>query len=58
VRDYLTRKGQAGSTLLLSIGRFLGRTIYDSFADEGFICSLLPKTIAGFLKLVDFVKAS
>jgi hypothetical protein len=56
VRDDLTRKGQAGSESMLSIERFSGQTVCDSFSDEGFLYFLLPKTVAGLLKLVELWK--
>jgi hypothetical protein len=36
VRDYFTRKDKRGG-VATSIGRFLGRTICDSFSSEGFL---------------------
>jgi hypothetical protein len=32
---------------------FLGRSVYDSFLDEGFIYFLLPETVVDFLMLVE-----
>jgi hypothetical protein len=32
--------------------RSSGRTVCNSFLDEGFLCFLLPGTVAGFLMLV------
>jgi hypothetical protein len=46
--------GQVGRSCT-SIGRFSGRTVCDSFSDEGFLYPL-PESIAGFLMLVDLCK--
>jgi hypothetical protein len=48
VREYLIRKGQAGSESLQSIGRFSGRTVCDSCSDEGFLRFILLETVADF----------
>jgi hypothetical protein len=45
-----------GSESLQSIGRSSGRTVYNSFSDDEFICFLLPETVASFLKLVELWK--
>jgi hypothetical protein len=42
--------------MVQSIGRFSGRSIYDSFLDEGLLYFHLPKTVASFLKLVKLWK--
>jgi hypothetical protein len=49
-------KGASGEASLQSTGRFLGRSCCDGFLNEGFLCSLLPKTVADFLKLVKLWK--
>jgi hypothetical protein len=39
------------------IGRFSGRSVCDSFSDEGFLYRpLLPETVAGSLMLVELCK--
>jgi hypothetical protein len=41
---------------LQSIGRSSGRIVCDSFSYEGFVCLLLPKSVVGFLKLMELWK--
>jgi hypothetical protein len=55
VRDYLTRKGNRGG-VAAEYREVLGSNCLYSFSDEGFLCFLLPESIAGFLKLVELWK--
>jgi hypothetical protein len=56
VRDYLLERGQVGVKSLQSIGRFSGQSIYDIFLDKGFLYSLLPEIVVGFLNLAELCK--
>jgi hypothetical protein len=50
------RVGASGEVSLQSIGMSSGRTVCKAFSDEGFLCFLLSKSVAGFLELVKLWK--
>jgi hypothetical protein len=45
-------KGASGECVATEYREVLIRTVCDNFSGEGFLCFLLPDTVAGFLKLV------
>jgi hypothetical protein len=49
-------KGASEGCVAAECMEILGRTIYDSFSDEGFLSFLLPNTVAGFLELAKLLK--
>jgi hypothetical protein len=53
----LPERGKRGSAAA-EYRQVFGSDYLFSFPDEGFVCFLLPKSVAGFLKLVELWKAS
>ena len=49
-------KGASGEASLLEYREVLGSNCLQSFSDEGFLCFLLPESVAGFLELVKLWK--
>jgi hypothetical protein len=49
-------KGASGECITTECREVLGSNCLYSFLDKGFVCSLLPNTVAGFLELVELWK--
>jgi hypothetical protein len=54
-RDYLTQKGKRGG-VAAGYREVLGSNCCDGISDEGFLWFLIPKSVAGFLELVQLWK--
>jgi hypothetical protein len=49
-------KGARGECVATEYREVLGSDCLQSFSDEGFLCFLLPESVAGFLELVELWK--